>query len=241
MPNPLAICLEDLDATSTAGRYLRCVALVGRQPGLRLGPQGSVGWRSDEPVGCELWVSGDDRLILYRPEAAPAVRVSRAGRSLDVPAGKPVVLLGDDVIEVGGRRIRVHVHGAAPVVAAPSPLPERASAATRMAAVVAMGAAVAGCEGKQPAPQQPTGPTTTTTTTTIEVRAEPPAVSPHPEPPPTVTSPGGPTFATPPPPASSAPPPPPPPTAKGKVPLAPPIEVRHNPPDMAEPEPHGTP
>jgi hypothetical protein len=239
MPKPLAICLEDLAATSPSGRYLRCVALVGRQPGLRLGPQGAVAWRSDAPVGCELWVSGDDRLILYRPERAPGVRVSRAGRSLDVPAGKPVVLLGDDMIEVGGRRIRVHVHGPAPVVAAPSPLPERASAATRMAAVVAMGAAVAGCEGKQPTPQQPTAPTTTTTT--IEVRTEPPAVSPHPEPPPTVTSPGVPTFATPPPPASTAPPPPPPPAAKTKSPLAPPIEVRHNPPDMAEPDPHGTP
>jgi hypothetical protein len=240
MPKPLAICLEDLAATSPSGRYLRCVALVGRQPGLRLGPQGAVAWRSEEPVACELWVSGDDRLILYRPESAPGVRVSRAGRSLDVPIGKPVVLLGDDVIEVGGRPIRVHVHGPAPVVAAPSPLPERASAATRMAAVVAMGAAVAGCEGKQPTPQQPTAPPTTTTTT-IEVRAEPPAVSPHPEPPPTVTAPGGPTFAAPPPPPASTAPPPPPPAAKTKSPLAPPIEVRHNPPDMAEPDPHGTP
>ena len=43
MPAPLAICLEDLDAgPRAAGRFLRCTALPGRQPGLRVGAAGEV-------------------------------------------------------------------------------------------------------------------------------------------------------------------------------------------------------
>ena len=59
---------------------------------------------------CELWVSADDRLILYRPEGADAVAVSRAGRSLDVPSGKPVVLIDQDQIDVDSNGL-VYVSG----------------------------------------------------------------------------------------------------------------------------------
>ena len=64
MPTPLAICLENLAPRSPAERFLRCVAAVGRRPGLRVGDRGEVLWRSDDRVACERWVSADERLIL---------------------------------------------------------------------------------------------------------------------------------------------------------------------------------
>ena len=83
-------------------------------------------WESDEAIACGLWVSADHRLILYRPEGAVVVTLRRAGRSLDVPCSKPVVIIHQDEIDVGARRLRVHVHGDAPEIAAPSVVvPER--------------------------------------------------------------------------------------------------------------------
>lgn len=126
MPKPLAICIEDLEPQPET-KYLRCVALPGRQPGLRLNNAGYALWQSDDDASCELWVSADDRLILYRPEDKSPVTLRRAGRSLDVPLGKPVVVLDKDQIDVGTRRLRVHVHGQTTSVAAPSPLPSSRS------------------------------------------------------------------------------------------------------------------
>ena len=123
MPKPRAICLEDL-GKGASPRYLRCVAVSGREPGLRLDGTGTVLWKSDDGASCELWVSADERLILYRRADGVAVRVRSGGRSLDVPAQKPVVLLDQDGVEVGGREFRIHVHGLAPRVHAPSPLPD---------------------------------------------------------------------------------------------------------------------
>jgi hypothetical protein len=164
MPSPLAICLEDLDPPRRAPRYLRCVAVVGRQPGLRVGGAGEVLWRSDAGIACELWVSADDRLILFRTEGGAPITVAREGRSLAVPTGKPVVLVDQDVFAVGSRRLRVHVHGPAARVSPPAPLREsRGGRLVRAAAAaVALGAAVSGCRGK------------------LEVRPEPPAVTPVP-------------------------------------------------------------
>ena len=188
MPKPMAICIEDLDSQSKT-RYLRCVALPGRQPGLRLDKAGSVLWQSDDGVSCELWVSADERLILYRPEAKAPVPVTlhRTGRSLDVPHGKPVVVIDKDRIDVGSRHLRVHVHGRAPSVAAPSPLPSRprplgrlAQAATAAALIGAV-AATGGCTDidvreNPPEPLEPTPENTVTPT--IEIIENPPEVMP---------------------------------------------------------------
>ena len=154
MTKSLGICIEDLKARPGEPRYVRCVAVPGRQPGLRLDTGGEVLWKSNDDVACELWVSADDRLILYRPEGAEAVTVSRAGRSLDVPFGKPVVLIDQDQIDVGSRRLRVHVHGEARAVSAPSVLaPQQRGLAdfARAAAVAATigAAAVAGGCGQR--------------------------------------------------------------------------------------------
>ena len=116
-------------------------------------------------VACELWVSQDQRLILYRPDGA-AVVVRRAGRALDVPFGKPVVLLDKDGVEVGTKRLRVHVHGEAPAIAAPSflPAPERIESRGGLrgaAAAVAISAAIGGAalfevRCHPPSPVEPT-------------------------------------------------------------------------------------
>jgi hypothetical protein len=223
MPKPLAICLEDLDAPSAERRYLRCVALVGRAPGLRVDGAGTVLWRSDDAVACELWVSQDEKLILYRPAGGAPVTVRRAGRVLDVPYAKPVVLLYQAVFQVGARRTRVHVHGAAPAVAAPSllPVPERTATKGGLrgaAAAVAIGAALGGAA-------------------LFEVRCNPPEVSPPP--PPEGNDAGVPlpddagtdqdieVRIAPPAPVEMIEPPPPPPE---------PIEVREAPPTMPAPD-----
>jgi hypothetical protein len=204
MPTPLAICLEDLAPRSPAERYLRCVALVGRRPGLRLDGTGTALWKSDDGAACELWVSADDRLIAYRRGDGAAATLRRGGRSLALPPGKPVVVLDQDELEVGGGRLRVHVHARtaaerepswmpAPAVQRTAPLPRAAAAA------LALGAAL-GAAGCPTEPREPAGPTNSDAgTEPIEVRDHPPEMAPEPEPPP----------------------PPPPP-----------IEVREDPPDM---------
>jgi len=141
MPKPIAICIEDLDAQPRI-KYLRCVALPGRQPGLRLDEAGRVLWQSDDGVSCELWVSADERLILYRPAARAPVTLHRAGRSLDVPCGKPVVVVDQDQVDVGSRRLRIHVHGHTSTVAAPSPLPARSRPFGRLAQAAATAAVI---------------------------------------------------------------------------------------------------
>ncbi|MBI5486211.1 MAG: hypothetical protein HY905_02645 [Deltaproteobacteria bacterium] len=177
MPRPLAICLENLSPPSPAERYLRCVAVVGRRPGLRVDARGEVLWRSDDAVACELWVSADDRLILFRPHGAPPVLVRRTGRTLDVPPEKPVVLVDRDQVEVAARKMRVHVHGSTTSEHAPSWLPPQAAArpdalSRAAAAAFALGAVLgaAGC---------PTGPNDP-----IDVRDQPPTIAPEPQPPP---------------------------------------------------------
>jgi hypothetical protein len=168
MPDRIALCLEDVTA-SHATRYVRCVALRGRQPGLGIDDRGAIAWQSGGRLACELWVSADDQLILLRPEGAPAVRVERAGRSVDAPYGKPVVLLDQDTFQTAGRRFRVHVHGAATSAHAPSPLADRHVAA-RLAATVAIGVAALGCNRSDSA-RPP-----------VEVRETPPIVPPPQDP-----------------------------------------------------------
>jgi hypothetical protein len=172
MPCALAICIEDLAPREGTPRYLRCVALIGREPGLQLDAAGTVRWREPGPAGCcELWVSGDEQLILYRPEGAAAVTVRRAGRSLAAPHAKPVVLLDGDELAIDGRTLRVHVHAPAPAVHAPEPfLPEEqragSAAARAAAAALAFAAALGASDCRKP----------------VEVRPEPPAVAPTPRP-----------------------------------------------------------
>ncbi len=177
MPNPIALCVERVGAAPGSRRFMRCVAIAGREPGLRLGLSGETLWREETaPAAAELWVSADERLILYRLADAPAVTLQRAGRRLDLPECKPVVTMDQDLVEIGGSRLRLHVHGVAPAVAAPSPLPEPASQKRGLAraAAIAVGSVVAatGCRievrDQPPMPPEPDP---------IEVRDRPPEIA----------------------------------------------------------------
>lgn len=183
MPTPIALCIEDLTSGNAGPAFMRCVAVAGRQPGLGLDAAGDIAWKDPARLACELWVSADDCLILYRPGGASPVAVHRAGRSLDVPFGKPVVVIDQDEVTVGGRRLRLHVHGVAPAVIAPSPLVQEPSLANRIAraaAVVAIGSAAAtGCIDVRDKPPEP-GPGEQSTNPPIEVRPQPPAPPPPP-------------------------------------------------------------
>jgi hypothetical protein len=148
MPEPQALCIEDLTAAPGRPRFISCTALVGPDPGLLLTEKGEVLWQgAGAGAGAiELWVSQDDRLILYLRAGGPSVSVHRTGRAYEVPEEKPVVLLDGDELEVGARRLRLHLHGATDEVAPPEPLPERArpGLARVAAAALALGTVVGG-------------------------------------------------------------------------------------------------
>lgn len=171
MPTPLAICIEDLDAADDDGRFTSCTVLDGSQPGLTLGADGELRWQSGREPAVEFFVSLDERLILMRPHGAGPVSVHRGGRSLDVPEGKPVVLIHQDSFQLGARRFLIHVHGEAPAIVPPTPVvlePEEEEkggsmgrAAKAAAGILALGAAVGISACK-----------------TVEVREKPPKVAP---------------------------------------------------------------
>ncbi len=147
---PLEICIEEIGDKVKKARFTRCVALPGRQPGLKLDASGNILWRTDETAvisACELWVSADNRLILYRPEGAPPVTVHRAGRSLIVPGGKPVVLINLDQIDLNNHQLRIHLHGETSNIIAPSPLTPDSDSRFRKPKLLAQGAALAAMIG----------------------------------------------------------------------------------------------
>ncbi len=177
MPQPIAICLEDLDAPHDDERYLRCVACPGGEPGLGLDSAGIVRWMPDGPTAYELWVSADGRLALQRGRDAGAILVRRGGRSLEAPAESPVILVDQDLLEVAGRRLRVHVHGEAEQVHEPTWLSGRTLArmARTAAAALALGTAVgAGAPAQGSGSPEVTG----TQPEPIDVRRRPPKPAP---------------------------------------------------------------
>lgn len=170
----LALCIEDLDADNPNERYVQCVAVPGRAPGLRLDPRGQPLWRVEQGAVCELWRSADGRLVLWKLEGTEPIVVTRARRSVEVPVGKPVMLLDKDGIDIGGRHLRVHLHGTTVQEHAPRPLVTgrpRPVFRTAASAVVLGATLVATTAGSaQEAPP-------------IEVREHPPAPLPPPPPP----------------------------------------------------------
>ncbi|HEY3355581.1 MAG TPA: hypothetical protein VGQ83_20185 [Polyangia bacterium] len=146
MPRPIALCLEDLRAAPRRPRLVRCVAVVGRAPGLRLDAGGAIAWRAAGAAACALCVSEDDRLVLLRLEGGGAVSVHRGGRSVAATPERPIVLLDQDELAIGARRLRLHVHGPTDETAAPEHLPERARGGLVRAAAAALllGGAVGG-------------------------------------------------------------------------------------------------
>lgn len=192
LPRPLALCLESIDAAREDQRYLQCVALAGGLPGLTLDAQGVASWQDGASAACELWISADDQLMALRPSGGAAVRLERAGRSLDLPEEKPVELIDQDELVLGERRLLLHVHGKTEHVAGPSflvPLPEAPrSRAMATAAALAFGAAV-GLGGVTSAEAGKTRPDKAKKKPPIRVRPAPPKPMPPPRPQPPVPKP----------------------------------------------------
>lgn len=181
-PRSMAICLERVEATSPHEQYLQCVALPGNRPGLVLDASGVARWCEDVAAACELWISADEALIVLRPAGAPTVRLERAGRGLELPEGKPVELIDEDELIVGGVRHCVHVHGFTVADSAPTwltPAPQLAGSRGRVgatAAALAFGAAVTlGGMSADAGKSKPKPP--------VLVRPMPPAPPPPPPPP----------------------------------------------------------
>ena len=182
MPKPVEICLEELDRSHEDDCFVRCVALPGGEPGLALDREGLIRWMPEGLEAHGLWVSADDRLMLERTEGAGPITVERGSRTLVAPPGQPVALLDQDLLLVGSRRLRVHLHGVAGEVTAPERLSvsalgkvARAAAMATLAlggaATVAAAQPVTGGSGRAPDLAEPPP---------IEVRVRPPKPAPPP-------------------------------------------------------------
>ncbi|MBI5535689.1 MAG: hypothetical protein HY898_23360 [Deltaproteobacteria bacterium] len=141
MSEPTLVCLERLSARPEE-RFVRCVALGGAGPGLALDARGAIVWMQSTGIACALRMSRDGQLLAVRSRDALSVHVHRAGRSLEAPCDKPVVLLAGDEIEIAQARWRIHLHGPAAEIHPPRLLSPR-----RWVAMAAMATAVvAGCK-----------------------------------------------------------------------------------------------
>ena len=88
LPEPIELCLEELDDASDAEPYVRCVAVAGGRPGLCFSPAGEVLWRLNESALAEIWVSLDGRLMFFRKSLQGQVSLTRVERHLELPLGK---------------------------------------------------------------------------------------------------------------------------------------------------------
>jgi hypothetical protein len=140
LPDPIEICLEELDDASDAEPYVRCVAVAGGCPGLCFSPTGEVLWRLNETALAEIWVSLDGRLMFFRKSPQGQVSLTRVERHLELPLGKPVIMLGGDEISVAGKHFRVHVHGMTAEVKPPERLKLWRARNLGIAAAIAIGA-----------------------------------------------------------------------------------------------------
>ena len=82
MPKPIALCLEDLDAANPGERYLRCVALVGRQPSCRRAGAATVRWK-DPAEAVEVTVSAPGARFAIKGRASSVIALVREAGELD--------------------------------------------------------------------------------------------------------------------------------------------------------------
>lgn len=182
MDSNIEICLEELGAGPDDECFIRCVAVSGGQPGLSLDREGLVQWMPQDEATCHgLWVSGDGRLMLYGADAPGAVVVERGTRTQEAPVGQPVVLVDQDLLRVGERQLRVHIHGETEAMYEPERLTRSAirrffQAATAAASLTLGGVALAAGAGPGPALNPVAG---IGEQTPIEVRRRPPKVAPR--------------------------------------------------------------
>jgi hypothetical protein len=145
-PEPIELCLEELDVSDDNEPYVRCVAVSGGCLGLCFSPRGEVLWRLNDGALAELWVSQDGKLIFFRKMPVGSVSLTRSERHLELPLEKPVIVLDSDEIGVGGKLYRVYIHGATTRVAPPERLNLRRARSLTVGAAIAVGALTAGCK-----------------------------------------------------------------------------------------------
>jgi len=121
MQKAISLCLERV-ADSEGERFIRCTARSGRDAGLAIGLDGSILWCSQEPAACDIWVTGDGRLVVVRAATDQTMRLERGRRVLELPEGRAVVVLDEDSLVVQDRRFVVHVHGPTDKILPPQPL-----------------------------------------------------------------------------------------------------------------------
>ncbi len=118
MPKPIALCIELVDAPEKE-RYYKCTARSGREKGLSIRLDGTIGWCEDGPTACDIWVSADQRLIAKRPIDSGDVHVTRAHRKILLKEDFMATVLNRDELIIDGRRYRIHVHGVTEEVHSP--------------------------------------------------------------------------------------------------------------------------
>jgi hypothetical protein len=174
MPSHIEVCLEELDAHPEEECFVRCVAVAGGQPGLALDREGLVRWMPDDEDRCHgLWVSQDGRLMLHGSESTAAAVVERGHRSQEAPVGKPVVLIDQDILLLGGKRLLVHLHGETEELYEPERLTRSAMRRFFEAAAVAARLTLGGTALAAGSAQSPT--VGLQEPPSIEVRLRPPA------------------------------------------------------------------
>jgi hypothetical protein len=127
---PLALHIEDLDATSNDARVFACIALPLGESGLSLSPDGTLAWKAELAD----WTLGaSEGRVVLRSQSKNAGRLqwTGVGGSRTLRAGETARLRSGDLLEYAGRRWRVQARGGAARVAPPTPVPQPAPAAVR--------------------------------------------------------------------------------------------------------------
>ncbi|MDD5307852.1 MAG: hypothetical protein PHU25_11080 [Deltaproteobacteria bacterium] len=148
MSKPITLCVE-LENNPDSERYYKCTAQVGRDKGLTIQLDGTIGWCATSGIACELWVSRDQRLMAFRPPGVPEIHVSRAHRRILLAEKQMAILLHRDGLSIGGRSYRIHIHGVAESIHPPRLV--KVVRAASLAASLTLGAASLGCGGPDPA------------------------------------------------------------------------------------------
>ncbi|MDJ0764685.1 MAG: hypothetical protein QNJ97_17025 [Myxococcota bacterium] len=147
MSKPVALCVE-LKNNPEKTRYYKCTARTGREKGLTIQLDGTIGWCEISDVACELWVSDDQRLMVFRPSGGPDVYVSRANRKICLAEAQMATLLHLDELTINGRSYCIHVHGIAETIHPPRLV--RVIRAASLAASLAIGASSVQCNDSSP-------------------------------------------------------------------------------------------
>ena len=142
MPSPIELCIQCKDKPADA-QYYRCTAGSGREAGLSIQSDGTLGWCSPEASALDIWVGDDGRLMVYRSADTPEAYVTRRNRRMLLPEERGALIRNRDELSVGGFEFTVFVHGEA--IAVHPPTPVQVVRAAALAASLTLGVAGTAC------------------------------------------------------------------------------------------------